>query len=342
MSRAAEATARSQPGGTSTHAVYGVMAAIVLLALNLRTLVAGLPPLLDDIRDDLGLSGLAGGLLTALPVLGFGAFAPLAPRLSRRVSVERLLVACALITAVAAALRGAGGVAPLFAGCALAGFAVAIVQALLPAYIRATHPEATGMLTGAYSMSLTLGAALAAALAVPLEEWLGSWEASLAAWSVPALIAAAVWLPSALRAGTRLRGESPPGLWGNRLAWNVSLFMGDAVDGVLRRAHLDPDHPRGQRLLRRHGWGAAGAERARAARAGVRRCRCSRRGGAARSGCCGGSCCSSCSVRSGCSLAIDVAPLWIVVLGHRAGRGAGARADPAGAPRRRLRHRWRR
>ena len=103
------------------------MAAIVLLALNLRTLVAGLPPLLDNIRDDLGLSGLAGGLLTALPVLGFGAFAPLAPRLSRRVSVERLLVACALLTAVAAALRGAGGVAPLFAGCALAGFAVAIV-----------------------------------------------------------------------------------------------------------------------------------------------------------------------------------------------------------------------
>ena len=40
--------------------VLGVMAAIVLLALNLRTLVAGLPPLLEDIRDDLGLSGLAG------------------------------------------------------------------------------------------------------------------------------------------------------------------------------------------------------------------------------------------------------------------------------------------
>jgi cyanate permease len=83
--------------------VLGVMAAIVLLALNLRTLVAGLPPLLDDIRDDLGLSGLAGGLLTTLPVLAFGAFAPLAPRLSRRVPIEWLLVACALVTAGAAA-----------------------------------------------------------------------------------------------------------------------------------------------------------------------------------------------------------------------------------------------
>jgi MFS transporter, CP family, cyanate transporter len=206
--------------------VLGVMAAIVLLALNLRTLVAGLPPLLDDIRDDLGLSGLAGGLLTALPVLAFGAFAPLTPRLSRRVPIEWLLVGCAVVTAGAAALRGAGGVAPLYLGCALSGVAVAVAQASLPVFIRARHPEATGKLTGAYSMSLTLGAALAAALAVPLEEWLGSWEASLTAWSVPALVAAAVWMSIARRSGAVVQGESPPGLWGNRLAWMVSLYMG--------------------------------------------------------------------------------------------------------------------
>jgi CP family cyanate transporter-like MFS transporter len=206
--------------------VLGVMAAIVLLALNLRTLVAGLPPLLENIRDDLGLSGLAGGLLTTLPVLAFGAFAPLAPRLSRRVPIEWLLVGCALVTAGAAALRGAGGVAPLFLGCALAGVAVAVAQALLPVFIRTRHGEATGTLTGAYSMSLTLGAALAAALAVPLEEWLGSWEASLAAWSVPALVAAVVWTSIAWRSRSVVQDESPPGLWGNRLAWMVSLYMG--------------------------------------------------------------------------------------------------------------------
>ena len=229
MSRTADPVARPVPGGSSgarMRTIAGAMAAIVLLALNLRTLVAGLPPLLEDIRADLGLSGFAGGMLTALPVLAFGAFAPVAPRLTQRVSIERLLVACALVTAVAAALRGAGGVAALFAGCALSGVAVAIAQALLPVYIRSTHPEATGRLTGAYSMALPLGAALAAALAVPLEEWLGSWEASLAAWSVPALIAAAVWAPRALRTGTVVRGAPPPGLWGSGLAWNVSLFMG--------------------------------------------------------------------------------------------------------------------
>ena len=226
MTTTTDPPARPAPGGEPRRAVTGVAIAIVLLALNLRTLVAGLPPLLEDIRHDLALSGLVGGLLTTLPVLGFGAFAPLAPRLSRRVPVERLLVACALLTAVAAALRGAGGVAPLLLGCALAGFAVAIAQALLPVFIRARHPSATGVLTGAYSMSLTLGAALAAALAVPLEEWLGSWEASLAAWAVPALVAAAVWTPMAVRSRSPVGGESAPGLWSNRLAWAVSLFMG--------------------------------------------------------------------------------------------------------------------
>lgn len=226
MTTTTDPPARPVPGGEPRRAVTGVAIAIVLLALNLRTLVAGLPPLLEDIRHDLALSGLVGGLLTTLPVLGFGAFAPLAPRLSRRVSIERLLVACALLTAVAAALRGAGGIAPLLLGCALAGFAVAIAQALLPVFIRARHPSATGVLTGAYSMSLTLGAALAAALAVPLEEWLGSWEASLAAWAVPALVAAAVWTPMAVRSRSPVAGESAPGLWSNRLAWAVSLYMG--------------------------------------------------------------------------------------------------------------------
>ena len=217
------------PGGSAAarrRSTAGVMTAIVLLALNLRTLVASLPPLLTHVQDDLGLSGLAAGLLTTLPVLGFGAFAPLAPRLTRRISIERVLLACALATAVAAALRGAGGWAPLFAGCALAGVAVAIAQAVLPVFIRLRHPEMTGMLTGAYSMSLTLGAALAAALAVPLYDALGSWEASLAAWALPALVAGLVWLPAALRPGTTVAGPPSPALWQSRLAWNVSLFMG--------------------------------------------------------------------------------------------------------------------
>jgi MFS transporter, CP family, cyanate transporter len=195
----------------------------VLLGLNLRTAVASLPPLLDTVRADLGLSGTAAGVLTALPVLCFGAFAPLVPRLARRFAIERLLGACALVSALALALRGAGGVAALFAGTLGAGASVAVAQAALPVLIRTGHSTRTGLLTGAFSMALPLGATLGAALAVPLEQALDGWEGSLAAWSLPALVAALAWLPRG--AATRVSGPAAGPLRRERLAWAVASYF---------------------------------------------------------------------------------------------------------------------
>jgi CP family cyanate transporter-like MFS transporter len=202
-------------------------AAIVLLAINLRTVIASLPPLLTEIRVDLGLSATLAGLLTTIPVVCFGALAPVAPRLGRRVSLERILVACAVVTAAAAALRGAGGAAPLFAGSLLAGAGAAVAQAALPVLIRTGHPHRTGLLTGAFSMALPLGATLAAAVVVPLEHALGgSWRAALATWAIPAALAALVWLPAARRQGTFVHGERAAPLRREPLAWWVAGFMG--------------------------------------------------------------------------------------------------------------------
>jgi CP family cyanate transporter-like MFS transporter len=176
------------------------------------------------VRADLGLSGTAAGVLTALPVLCFGAFAPVVPRLVRRVAIERVLAGCALVTAAALALRGAGGVAPLFLGTLGAGAGVAVAQTALPVLIRTAHAGRLGRLTGAFSMALPLGATLAAALAVPLEHALGGWEASLASWSLLALAAALLWM-GANNTRTRVEGALPPRLRGDRLAWSVALYF---------------------------------------------------------------------------------------------------------------------
>jgi len=201
-----------------------LLVAVVLLGLNLRTVVASLPPLLDTVRADLGLSGTVAGVLTALPVLCFGAFAPVVPRLVRRVAIERVLAACALLTGAALALRGAGGVAPLFAGTLVAGAGVAVAQGALPVLIRSGRAERMGRLTGAFSLALPLGATLGAALAVPLADALGSWEASLAAWSVLAVAAGLLWL---VPGGglTRVAGPVTAPLRSDRLAWAVALYF---------------------------------------------------------------------------------------------------------------------
>jgi CP family cyanate transporter-like MFS transporter len=202
-------------------------AAIVLLALNLRTAIASLPPLLTSVRVDLGLSAGVAGLLTTLPVVCFGALAPVAPRVAHRVSLERVLLGCGVLTAGAAALRGAGGAPALFCGSILAGVAVAFAQAALPVFIRTAHHERMGPLTGAYSMALPLGATVAGAAAVPLEHAFGgSWQGALAVWALPAMLAVAVWLPGALGRGTYLRADEPAPMWSDATAWWVSLYFG--------------------------------------------------------------------------------------------------------------------
>jgi len=204
-----------------------VLLAIVWLGLNLRTVIASLPPLLPDIRADLGLSAAVAGLLTTLPVLCFGLLAPAARRLAHRLPLEAILVGCALVTAVAAALRGIGTVAALFVGSILAGASVAMGQTALPVLIRIAFHRAVGKMMGSYSMALPIGATLGAGLAVPLQQALGgSWRASLALWAIPAALAAALWLPPALRRRTVITGPEPERLRGRPLAWSVALYFG--------------------------------------------------------------------------------------------------------------------
>ena len=201
--------------------------AIVCLGLNLRTVIASLPPLLPDIREDLGLSATLAGLLTTLPVLCFGLLAPPARRLAHRLPLEAMLVGCALVTAVAAALRGIGTVAALFVGSILAGASVAMGQTVLPVLIRIAFHGAVGKMMGSYSMALPIGATLGAGLAVPLQEALGgSWRASLALWAIPAALAAALWLAPALRRRTLITGPEPERLRDRPLAWSVALYFG--------------------------------------------------------------------------------------------------------------------
>ena len=65
-----------------------LVAAIVAVALNQRPAVVAVAPVLGDLRAETGLPSALAGLLTTLPVLCFGAFAPIAPRLARRIGLE--------------------------------------------------------------------------------------------------------------------------------------------------------------------------------------------------------------------------------------------------------------
>src|SRR4051812_10033552 len=174
-----------------------LVVAIVLVALNQRPAVVGVAPVLTDLRADTGLSSAMAGLLTTLPVLCFGAFAPLAPRLGRRIGLETAVAASLVLLVAGIALRLLTPVAALFAGSLLAGAAIAFANVLLPAYVKREFPR-PGAVMGLYSASLNVGAAAGAAATVPLAHALGlSWRTALGLWLVLALAALALWLPVA-------------------------------------------------------------------------------------------------------------------------------------------------
>ncbi|GAB0114120.1 CynX/NimT family MFS transporter [Acidisoma sp. C75] len=203
---------------------------LALIAFNLRTPVTSMGPVLPEAIAGTGLSATAASLLTTIPSLCFGLFSPLGPRLSRSLGVERAILAALAALALGTALRFAGLPLTLFAGQILACGGIGVVNVLLPSLVKRDFPTRVAAVTGLYVMSMSVGAALAAGSTVPLERSLGSWAAALGFWAVPALLAAGLWLPWAAGPGQEAGAAGGPGrlhgLWSDRLAWQVTLFMG--------------------------------------------------------------------------------------------------------------------
>ncbi|MFD0328503.1 MFS transporter [Streptacidiphilus monticola] len=173
-----------------------LLAALLVAAFNLRPAVAGLGPMLDDVRRGLHMNAAMAGVLTALPSLCFALFGLLAPRLARRIGPA--VTVCAGMAAIglglaARALAPDSAVFLLLSAVALAGIAVANV--LMPVVVKRYFPDRVGPVTGLYSMSLSVGTSVAAAFAVPLTNALGgSWRVGLGVWALAAALAVVLWL----------------------------------------------------------------------------------------------------------------------------------------------------
>jgi CP family cyanate transporter-like MFS transporter len=204
---------------------------MVLIAANLRPAATSVGPLINQIRQDTGLSATGAGVLATLPVLCFGALAPLAPPLARRLGIHAALAVS--LTALVLGLLGrvVSGIAFLFIGTAVAGAAVAIGNVLLPVLVSRSFAGRTGFMTGLYTTSLIGFAALAAGITVPVVNWLGGgWRTGLAIWAVPAAIALLVWLlqPRAERdepTAAHKQIGSARTLLHSPLAWALTLFF---------------------------------------------------------------------------------------------------------------------
>ncbi len=204
-------------------------ASLVLIAFNIRIVFSSLSTVLPEIMRTNNLSASGASILTTLPVLCMGLFSFAAPGLAQRYSAERVILGSMAVLTIGTSLRGFQTTPTLFLAALLTGSSIAMINVLLPGLVKRDFPGKAPLMTGLYTMALCLGAASAAALTVPIERIFNhSWATALAVWAIPGVLVTALWAPYAIAAQPARRNMVfvVRGLMKDRLAWQVTLFMG--------------------------------------------------------------------------------------------------------------------
>jgi CP family cyanate transporter-like MFS transporter len=207
-----------------------VLAGLVLLSFNLRPAAVSVGPVLEEVRDGLGLTGPEAGLLTSLPVLAFAIFGALAPTLARVLGLHRALALSLVAVVVGLGGRAAAPESTVFlglSGVALAGMATANV--LIPSLVKLHFPDRIGRATAIYTTALAVGLTSAFLLTVPISDAFGGWRAGLGAWALLALVALVPWLGLLghdRHLETGARSISFRDVARTRIGWAMVLFFG--------------------------------------------------------------------------------------------------------------------
>ncbi|RKD25024.1 transporter [Ammoniphilus oxalaticus] len=216
-----------------------MIAGIIFIAMNLRSPLTSVGPLIGFIKQDLGISNTLAGMITTLPLLAFAFFSPFVPRLSQKYGLERIIFVSTFFLTLGIVLRSLSGITALYVGTVILGLAISVSNVLLPSLIKREFSGKIGMMTGVYSISMNVLGAIASGLSVPLAIGVGlGWRGALSVWGMLSFVALFVWgAPLFFRNRTRRQktgqaaihseiDKSNVNVWRSRLAWQVTFFMG--------------------------------------------------------------------------------------------------------------------
>lgn len=203
---------------------------IIFVAMNLRSPITSVGPLVGIISESLTLSGGQAGLITTIPLMAFAIISPLAPKLANKYTIERTIFGALIVLIIGMFLRTVPRLALLFLGTTLLGAAIAICNVLIPGLVKKEFPDRSGLVTGIYSVSMNLTGAIASGISISLVKKIGlDWNIALGLWSLLALTAFIFWLPQLKRHDKgiiEIKPEENSSIWRSSLAWSVTLFMG--------------------------------------------------------------------------------------------------------------------
>jgi CP family cyanate transporter-like MFS transporter len=177
-----------------------MIAAVILLAFNLRPAVNALGVVLPELQESTGLSGTLAGLLTALPTLCFAIMGFGVSGITAKLGARQVVTLSLVVLTGGQLLRATGSLWALFAGSILTLGAITFGNVLLPGLIRRYFPNSIAPMTALYTTVLMLGQSLGSALALPVEHALGgNWQVGIGMWAATSAIALVPWMAVLLR-----------------------------------------------------------------------------------------------------------------------------------------------
>ncbi|WP_315150375.1 MFS transporter [Corynebacterium variabile] len=186
-----------------------LLLAVTAAALNLRTGIASLGPVLDDVLDAFGASGSLAGAITAMPGVFFGIMGLAAVPLATRIGLSRALFGGMLLTLLGLAVRPWVGDVAVFlvlTACVVGG--IALGNVLLPAWIKSHGGRHAVVLMTLYSAGLGASGALGPLSAM----WFSgedAWKWALFIWVFLAVAQVLVWAFVVPRTGLDIPGAGP-------------------------------------------------------------------------------------------------------------------------------------
>lgn len=211
-----------------------VLCAMILLATNMRAPIVALGAIAPVVKEALNISEIQIGWLGAVPMLGFALGALISPAIGKRFGIENTLIAMIALLTTGMILRT---VIPTWTGfligTLLLTLAIGFANTLAAPVIKQHTPQHIPLITGLFSLTMTVTAGIVSGIVLPLSEQVG-WQWALGGWTVLGIFALLIWLFLRVRLGSSNhqlvistdKDASVISIWRTAFAWQIAVFMG--------------------------------------------------------------------------------------------------------------------
>ena len=211
-----------------------VLCAMILLGANMRSPIVALGSIAPMVQTALNISETQIGWLGAVPMLTFALGALISPTIGRRFGLENTLIAMIVLLTFGMVLRV---VVPTWSGfltgTVLLTLAIGFANTLAAPIIKQRTPHNIPLITGLFSLIMTVMAGIVAGVVLPLSESVG-WQWALGGWSIIGFFAIIIWIFLRVRLGSSsnqvapitIQGSSNISVWRTGLGWQIGLFLG--------------------------------------------------------------------------------------------------------------------